>query len=271
MKFYESANLSLKQMAIRGTVASLLLILFLLAIYLPLKLTGALSTITSPLDLKNLILSGGGWSLLLFAVIQFLQVTFIPLPAIITTTVGTLIFGPWITLLISTIAVMAGSIFAFWLGRKFGRTLLFWVTGERKGRVLINKVSKGKYLFFLMMLFPFFPDDVLCIVAGVTKMSYSFFIVTNIICRPLALLPICFMGSGEIIPFTGWGIPVWIVLGGIMLTLFFLSVRYQPQIEKKLSRFALIREVGMAEFNKRPSVIIKKRYYKLQAMKIKST
>ena len=94
-----------------------------------------------------------------------------------------------------------------------------------------------------MMLFPFFPDDILCIVAGVTNMSNKFFIITNLITRPVSVFCTCFIGSGYLIPFKGWGIYVWILFVILLILVFLLSTKYQKNIEdfilkidKKLKR-----------------------------------
>ena len=63
-------------------------------------------------------------------------------------------------------------------------------------------------------------------------MSYRFFIITNLITRPISLIVICFLGSGQLIPFSGWGIPIWIVLVVLALIVLYLSFKFQPQIEK---------------------------------------
>ena len=214
------------------------LIVIALAIYLPLKLTGTIDKIDSAEELKEFILAGGGYSYFIFVFIQFLQVTFLPLPAAVTTVAGTLVFGPWITFGLSLLAVMLGSIFAFYLGRKIGRKLVIWVAGEKDAIKWEEKLRRGKYVYFLMMLFPVFPDDILCIVAGCIGMNWKFFLVTNIITRPISIGLTCFLGSGEIIPFSGWGIPVWIVLIIIAIIIFYLSVKYQPKIEEFVTNLA---------------------------------
>ena len=203
-----------------------------LAIYLPLKLSGTLSQIDSPEKLKELILSGGIYSYLIFFAIQFLQVCLLPIPAFVTTVAGSLIFGPWLACLISFIAIMLASILCFFLGRKFGRKLVVWVAGEDDTKKWELKLEKGKYVFFLMMLFPIFPDDILCIIVGATTaISYKFFIITNLITRPIAIVSTCFIGSGYLIPFSGWGIPIWIILIIACAVLFYLSIKFESQIE----------------------------------------
>lgn len=220
-----------KQKIIRGLITTVGFFSIFIIIFLILYFTGTLNKIDSVEDLKEIILQGGVWSHVIFVILQFLQVTFIPLPAAITTIAGALVFGPWITLALSLVAVMAGSIFAFWLGRKFGTKLIVWIAGEEDAKKWNKKLSQGKYLFFLMLLFPGFPDDILCMVVGATPMSYKFFIVSNLLTRPIIFAAIVFLGSGSIIPFTGWGIPVWIVLVLLAAFSFYASIKYEKRIE----------------------------------------
>lgn len=235
-----------------------LLIVFLLAaivlaIYLPLKLSGALSKIDSAEKLKEVILEFGGYSYIIFFIVQFLQTTILPIPAAVTTVAGTLLFGPWITFAISFVAVFFGSLFAFFLGKKIGRKLVIWVAGEKQTLKWEEKMAKGKFVFFLMMLLPLFPDDILCIVVGTTNMSYRFFIITNLITRPISILTTCLLGSGTIIPFNGWGIPVWIVLAVMVLLLFFLSIKYNSQIEAFVVKLGQKIGIKKKEENLEPS------------------
>lgn len=208
-----------------------------LAIILPLHFTGVLGKIKDAQTLKDFILSGGIWSYLIFFTIQFLQVTFLPIPAAVTTIAGTLVFGPWITCLISFIAIILASVFSFFLGRKIGSKIVIWIAGEEDYRKWAEKLGKGKYVFFLMMLFPIFPDDILCMIVGTTNMTWKFFIITNLITRPIGIVSTCFLSSG-IIPFTGWWLLLWAILAIGCLTLFILSYKYQPQIENYIMKLS---------------------------------
>lgn len=233
------------------------IIALILAIYLPLRFSGILSRIDSAEELRELIASGGIYSYTIFFVLQFLQTTILPIPAIITTIAGSLVFGPWITSLLSFVSIMLASIFSFFLGKKIGRKIVVWVAGEETTIKWQTKLEKGKYVFFLMMLFPVFPDDILCLLAGATTtMSWKFFVITNLITRPISIITTCFFGSGYLIPFSGWGIPVWIVLIAIVSILFYLSIKYQSKIENfieyisnKLSRHKHVECVEAGEDN----------------------
>ena len=221
-----------KRKIIRLLITTIILIVVCLAFYLPLKLTGTLDKIDSSEELIALINSGGMWSYAIFFILQFLQATIFPIPAMVTTIAGALVFGPWIASLISFLAIFFASIFMFYLGRKVGKKLINWIVGEEEAKKWEEKLGKGKFVFFLMMLFPIFPDDILCLVVGATTISFRFFLITILIARPIGILTTCFFGSGSLIPFSGWGIPVWIVLIILMAFAFYASIKWQKQIEQ---------------------------------------
>ena len=226
-----------KSKILRISIIVFVFIVIALAIILPLKLSGALGKISNEQDLKQIINDGGVYSYLIFFAVQFLQATFLPIPAIVTTITGTLIFGPFIAFSISFVAIVLASLIMFVLGKKFGKKLVIWAVGKEDFDKWSQSLTKGKYTFFLMMLFPLFPDDILCLIAGATtSMSYTFFAVTNLITRPIGILATCYLASGKLIPFSSWGIPVWIVLAVAGLTLLILSFKYQNKIEHLINK-----------------------------------
>lgn len=223
------------KMLLKLTIALLGIAGLVAIVFLILKKTGALDKIDDVTDLKNTIKSYGIWSRLFFFALQFLQVTFIPLPSALTTLAGTIVFGPFQAFVISVIAIFFGSLLAFFLGKKFGKPLVKWIVGDDFER-LEEKLSKGKYMFFLMLLFPLFPDDTLCLLAGASNMTYRFFINCVLIARPISIFCLCFVGSGSLIPFSSWGIPVWIVMLLCLAVLMIFSIKKQDEIEKILGK-----------------------------------
>lgn len=192
-----------------------------------------LKYLSNPDDLRELIASTGFWAYIIYVLIQFLQVTFIPVPAIVTTLVGTVLFGPGIATILSLIGILLGSLVAFVIGDKLGERVVAWIVGEKNVKKYGNLLyDKGKYMFFLMLLFPVFPDDVLCLIAGMTAMSYRFFLITILITRPIGIVMTCYLGSGTIIPYDEpWGIAVWAILIILMIIAFWISYRYKNKIE----------------------------------------
>ncbi len=182
--------------------------------------------------LQELIKQTGVWGYGVYVLIQFLQVTFLPLPAALTTIVGANLFGAGLATVLSIIGIMLGSIVAFVIGDKCGEKVVAWIVGYKnmkKYSAMLN--DKGKYMFFLMLLFPVFPDDVLCLIAGMTTMSYRFFLITLLLTRPLGIFVTCYLGSGQIIPYHGWGLLVWAIIILFMIFAFWCIYRYQDKLE----------------------------------------
>lgn len=221
---------------LKSLISITIMLLLVFFIYLILRNSGALDKIDDIEDLKTTIRSYGSLSIIALFIVQFLQATILPIPSIITTIAGVLVFGAWQCFFISILAITAGSIVSFYMGRYLGKGIIKWIVGEKDFIKLENKLTKGKYVYFLMMIFPLFPDDILCLMAGVTNMSFKFFFITNIITRPLSLLCLCFLGSGTLIPFSGWGIPVWIVLIIALIILTFVAIKYQVEIENYITK-----------------------------------
>ena len=219
---------------------ALVAVVFLLSFFI-MQVTGLWEKINSMDKMRQFVQNGGIFSFLIFMLLQILQTTILQIPAVFVTIVGALIFGKWQAFFMSYIAILIGSIIMFWIGRRAGRRFLYWIIGEDGAERWINRMNDGKYLFFLMMLFPMFPDDILCVVAGLTDMSFSFFLWTNILARGLGIICTVFFGSGSIIPFHGWGIAVWAVIGVIVLILFYISIRYKDKIDDALSQMTMKR------------------------------
>lgn len=193
--------------------------------------------INSVEKIQALVKKGGIFSCVLFMLLQFLQTTVLQLPAILVTMAGAVMFGKWQAFLLSFVSVMLGSIVMFFVGRKAGRKFLGWMIGKEKTEIWISRLDDGKYLFFLMMVFPLFPDDLLCVVAGLTDMSFSFFFWTNVIARSIGIAGTVFFTTGDIIPFHGWGLIVWGIVIIFVFTLFVLSVKYKDKIDRLMDNF----------------------------------
>lgn len=202
--------------------------------------TGFIHQFDSTEAFVDYINNSGGVAEVLFLIVQFLQVTFIPIPSTITTVGATLLFPQfWKAFALATSGLIIGSMFAFFLGRVFGVKLANWLVGEDAMKKY-QKFMKGrdKIILFYMFLFPFFPDDFLCLLAGLTTMSYTGFFLMMVVTRAIGTAGTIFMAKGILsIPFEGWGIPVWIALVIIVFGLFVLTIKYSAKIEEWMMRF----------------------------------
>ena len=189
--------------------------------------------------LQELIAKTGAWGPLVFILISFLQVTFMPVPSTMTILVGNYLFGIWWSFLYSYIGIILGSLFAFFLGRVIGKPFVVWVIGDKKTveDYLLKMRGKENVILFFMFLFPFFPDDALCTLAGILPIKLPTFIIMQIITRAIGIGGNLLFLSGEIIPFSGWGIPVIIILGILAVVAFVICYKKSDQINELFYKF----------------------------------
>lgn len=229
-------NFSLSKKILRSIIVALAIVLFLVVVYFILVWTGLWEQLNSVEKLKNFILGLGFYGRTAFVLFQFLQVTFIPLPSPIFVIAGSLIYGPFQSGLLSLAGILLGSAFAFFLGRVFGRKLVNFMVGNQTQKKWTTFLNNYKYSFFIMMLLPLFPDDILCLVAGLTDMSWGYFMFTQLISRPIGVFLISYFSSGEVIPYHGWGLAVWGVIFIVAILLIYLSTKYNKQIENFIKK-----------------------------------
>ena len=227
-----------KKTILKLSIGILVLALFFLAIYLILKHYGY-DNLTQE-QLQNIVSQTGIYGKLVFILISFLQVTFIPIPGAVTILAGNYLFGFWWSFLLSFIGMSLGSIFAFFLGKTIGRKFVIWAIGDEEQVNLYLTKLKGKetVLLFFMFLFPLFPDDALCSIAGLTKMNYITFIIIQLITRITSILGTLIFMSGTIIPYQGWGLVI--IIGSFILGIigFILSYKYSDKINNLLEKLS---------------------------------
>jgi len=218
------------------TFLKILLVVFVSAVvivgtYLILLYTGLWEKLNSVEKLKSFILEQGIWGRVFFVFLQFIQVAFLPIPSPLVVVAGSLIYGPFQASLLSLAGILLGSAVAFAIGRIFGKKVVSFMVGKDNQKKWSSYLSNAKYSFVLMMLLPLFPDDVLCMVAGLTDMSWTFFMVTQLITRTIGIFTMSFLSVGDIIPFSGWGIYVWIFIGLFAVLAIYFSIKYNKEIE----------------------------------------
>lgn len=210
--------------------------IILLAVATGVIKSGILEKIDSAEELVAIINSYGMAGKLVFILVQFLQVTFVPIPSTIVTAAGAALYSTWESLLLSCIGLWIGSLFAFFLGRTFGVKLVKWVIGDEM-LLKYTELVKGrdKAMLIYMFIFPIFPDDILCMIAGLTTMSYPAFIIIQLIARPLNVAATVFMIDYLMaIPFAGWGIALWILIAVFFVAVFVLMWKYAEKLESAM-------------------------------------
>lgn len=130
------------------------------------------------------------WAPVTFILIQMVQVVVPIIPGGITCAVGVVIFGPWYGLLYNYIGIVVGSGINFYLARRYGQCLVKFFVKEETYDKYITWLDKGKKFdkfFALAIFFPCAPDDVLCMIAGLTKMSWKKFSAIILLGKPASI------------------------------------------------------------------------------------
>lgn len=201
------------------------------------KLCGIFNNFSDLSAIKELILSCGNWGYVIYALFQIANIIILPLPGFVFMVVGLSIFGSVNTFIVTYISTLIGAVIAFMIGKVFGQKAVTWCIGEESTEKYKKMIgAKGNLLFIIMQILPFFPDDILCMVAGLTSMKWSFFLVSMILIKPIYIAFVCFLGTGTIIPFSGWGIPVWIAIFIFFGIAFILFCKYQTRMETWLKK-----------------------------------
>lgn len=177
------------------------------------------------------------WSHLAYFGIQLVSVVVAPIPSNLTAAAEAYLFGLWPSFLLTWGAVALGSAIVFGLARALGQQFAGQFVSEKLSGKYLDVIRRKRDVFLaLAFLFPFFPDDILCILAGLTDISFKRFFLLAAIFRPWGLLAACMVGSATVsIPW--WGMAL---LGGLGLAVFLLAMKYGDKLEdavlKRLER-----------------------------------
>ena len=178
--------------------------------------TGFFEACTSLAALQDYIARSAPYSHLAFFLVQFLSVVLAPIPSNISAAAGGVLFGTWTAFLLTFSAVMAGSVLVFWLARTLGGSFADAFVSRRVSQRYQDLIhSRATTFLILAFLLPYFPDDILCILAGLTDLSLRRFVLIALCTRPWGLLFASALGGASLsIPL--WGL-VLLGLGGIAL------------------------------------------------------
>lgn len=171
------------------------------------------------------------YSHLAYFLIQLLSVILAPIPSNITALAGAMLFGTWPAFLLTTAAVCAGSMLVFALARMLGRSFADQLVSQTISARYLDVIRRKRDVFlFLAFLFPFFPDDLLCILAGLTDLPSGRFFLMVLLARPWGLLAACALGGSAL------SLPLWamLLLGAGGLALFLIVLKYGDKWEAAL-------------------------------------
>ena len=160
------------------------------------------------------IQNSGFWGPAILFILFVLQtfIAFIPGQALMVA--SGYIYGFTGGLLITWTSLVAGGQMAFWLARRYGRPFAEkWIPPTVLDRWDKSAAGQGIGFFAVTLVLPLFPNDAMCYVAGLGRISAQRFLIANVLGRGLASLITVFIGAyGSKIP-----VQVWVVAGVLIL------------------------------------------------------
>ncbi len=169
---------------------------------------------------SNLIQHSTGWiTYVIIWLIMFLQTTILNIPAYVvlsaSVSIGINVLSVLYFITVLS-AYMAGCVVAYWLGNKLGKKAVKWCAGSEedydKWSNVLNK--KGKLWYLLTVIFPMFPDDILCLVAGAVRLNFNFYFFANLLGRGVGLFTM--LVTLKLINIGSQGFPFMIIVWAVV-------------------------------------------------------
>ena len=111
-----------------------------------------------------------------FLTLQIVQVIIPILPGGVSSGIGVILFGPFWGFVLNYTGSMIGAIIAFLLVRKYGKKFILKSTEQATYDKYIGWLDKGKkfdIIFAIAIFVPGLPDDLICMIAGLTSISFE--------------------------------------------------------------------------------------------------
>jgi uncharacterized membrane protein YdjX (TVP38/TMEM64 family) len=178
----------------------------------------------------------GIWSSLILFILFVLQVFLAFIPGQALMVACGYLYGFWGGFLLSWLSLVAGGEAAFVLARRYGRSFANkWILPDVLARW--DKVAEGQGVGFytLALVLPLVPNDAMCYVAGLGKISHRRFSVANLLGRGMACMVTSWIGAfGPRAPSYIWIILI-LVVAGITVWFIYKKAGSFPDAKRKLA------------------------------------
>jgi uncharacterized membrane protein YdjX (TVP38/TMEM64 family) len=183
----------------------------------------------------------GPWGPLYVVLAEATQVLLAPIPGQVVGLVSGYAYGfVWGTLL-CTIGLALGTLMAVWLARRLGRPLVErFVSAAWIRRIDSYVERRGALVLFLIFLVPFLPDDLCCLVAGLTSLRITHVVLLAVVGRTPGLVISTLMGAQA--HRMTW--PQLAIIASVGVALALVYARSQRRLEAAMVRF-IERLMGM--------------------------
>lgn len=183
----------------------------------------------------RVVLNSYGWKgILIFMLIQLVQVVAVAIPGEIVQLAGGYIYGTWLGTLYSLTGIIAGSVLIFLVAKLLGYPIVKIFVSQKNLEKFDFKMnnSKSELAMFVLFLIPGMPKDLLTYIAGLTPVKPLRFFVIITIGRLPALFASSYIGYSA-----GKGnYLIAVILSAAALVLFGAGVLFRDRIIGRLQR-----------------------------------
>lgn len=172
------------------TIFKILTIVLTIALIIFILLCLRKAMFSSPEAIVKKVKIFGALGPIIFIFLQIVQVVLPIIPGGASCLAGVLLFGSVWGFIYNYVGMIIGSIIVFLLARRYGIRFVKKICDEEKVDKYVGYIRKKKFekIFIICILLPGFPDDLLCYVAGVSKLTFKRFLIILLLAKPLALL-----------------------------------------------------------------------------------
>ena len=171
----------------------------------------------------------GAWGPIAVIFLELGQSLLPPVPGQVIEAVSGYLYGPWLGALYAMAGMALGSFITFSLARRFGRPLAVKLIGQQSMARLDDLVRRGGApFFFLIWLFPFAPDDLAVVAAGLTPMPVGQFLVLMILGRWPGVFVAVWLGANAAQFELVW----WVVIFGAIAIAALIVWQWGDQIQE---------------------------------------
>ena len=124
---------------------------------------------------------------IIFVLIQIIQVVIPIIPGGVSLLGGVIFFGPLWGFIYNYVGICIGSVILFFLSRYYGRPFILHLISEQTYEKYMKWTANQKkfnWFFALCIIAPMAPDDILCMIAGLTEMKFSTYVWIILLGKP---------------------------------------------------------------------------------------
>lgn len=153
--------------------------------------------VKNPDILKTVILSYGDFSILVFILMQVLQVVVFFIPGEVIQIAGGYIYGAFLGGIISLVGITLGSTIVYFIANSYGKPFVEKLILKKKVKLFKKVLRAGskKTVVFMFYLIPGIPKDALAYICGVSNISFKDFFIYSTLGRIPGIFISSFFGE----------------------------------------------------------------------------